>query len=82
MQVPSRGPAAGIDTALQRRIAKVFAAMQPKDAARVLSRMDDNDVHTVLAELSPKQQAAILGSLPAERAAALTRASLRKDGGQ
>jgi hypothetical protein len=64
------------DSAVEKRLAKVFAAMQSKDAARVLMQMDDADVQTILASLNGKQQAAILGSFPAPRAAKLAQSAL------
>jgi len=76
-------PAATTDTGkanpapVPGRIAKIFAAMSPKDAARVLQQMDDTDVQTVLSGLNERQAAAILSGFPAERAAAISRASLR-----
>ncbi len=65
------------DTVTGKRIAKVFGAMQPRDAARVLEQMDDVDVRTILASLNNKQQAAILGTFPTQRAATIMRATLR-----
>ena len=65
-----------------KRIAKVFAAMQARDAARVLEQMDDNDVRVILASLPNKQQAAILGNFPSQRAAGLMRESLRVGGAE
>jgi hypothetical protein len=59
------------------RLAQVFGAMQPKDAARVLEQMDDDDVRAILGSLSSKRQAAILGSFPTQRAALILRATLR-----
>ena len=59
------------------RIAKIFAAMSAKDAARVLQQLDDADVQTVLGGLNDKQAAAILSGFPPERAAAISRAALR-----
>lgn len=59
------------------RIAKIFAAMSAKDAARVLQQLDDADVQTVLGGLNDKQAAAILSGFPPERAAAISRAVLR-----
>ena len=59
------------------RIAKIFAAMSAKDAARVLEKLDDSDVQTVLSGLNDKQAAAILSGFPAERAAAISRAAIR-----
>jgi hypothetical protein len=67
---------------IEKRVAKVFAVMQSRDAAHILQQMDDGDVKTILASLSAKQQAAILGQFPAQRAATLTRAALRGEGDQ
>jgi hypothetical protein len=39
--------------------------------------MDDADVQTVLSGLNDRQAAAILAGFPAERAAAISRATLR-----
>lgn len=65
------------DSLIGRRLAQVFAAMQPKDAARVLEQMDDSDVRAILGSLSSKQQAAILGSFPTQRAALIVQTTLR-----
>ena len=65
------------DSIIGRRLAQVFGAMQPKDAARVLEQMDDNDVRSILGSLSSKQQAAILGSFPTQRAATILQATPR-----
>lgn len=68
------------DTTVGRKIAKVFGAMQARDAARVLEQMDDVDVRTILSSLNNKQQAAILGTFPTQRAATIMRATLRNVG--
>jgi hypothetical protein len=73
--IPAMKPAT--DSLIGRRLAQVFAAMQPKDAARVLEQMDDSDVRAILGSLSSKQQAAILGSFPTQRAALILQATLR-----
>ncbi len=70
------------DTIAGRKLAKVFGAMQARDAARVLEQMEDGDVRTILASLSNKQQAAILGTFPTQRAATIMRATLRDVGGE
>jgi len=59
------------------RIAKIFAAMSAKDAAKVLLQLDDADIQTVLSGLNDKQAAAILAGFPPERAAAISRAAIR-----
>ena len=74
----AKGPAADSSKApAPGRIAKIFAAMSAKDAARVLEKLDDSDVQTVLSGLNDKQAAAILSGVPAERAAAISRAAIR-----
>lgn len=65
------------DSGVVRRLASIFAAMPARDAARVLSEMDNSDVQLILLSLPRKQQAAILSSLPANRAALITKATLR-----
>lgn len=59
------------------RIAKIFAAMSPRDAARVLEQLDDTDVQTVLSGLNDRQAAAILAGFTPARAAAISRAAIR-----
>jgi hypothetical protein len=73
--VPAKQPVP--DSLTGVRLAQVFGAMQPKDAARVLEQMDDDDVRAILGSLSSKRQAAILGSFPTQRAALILRATLR-----
>lgn len=80
---PAASPAAARPTpvpaapsASEKRLAKVFAAMPPKDAAKVLDQMSDADVAAILANLTDKQTAAVLASFPPKRAAAITRATL------
>ena len=65
----------------QRRLAKIFATMSPKDASRVLTQMTDHDVSIILGLLSDRQAAAILTSLPAPRAATLSQLQPRRGGG-
>ncbi len=57
--------------ASERRIAKVFTAMDAKQAAKVLEHMTDADVQVILGYVGPKQAAAIMVQLPPERAAKL-----------
>lgn len=77
--VPAKQPVP--DSLTGVRLAQVFGAMQPKDAARVLEQMDDDDVRAILGSLSSKRQAAILGSFPTQRAALILRATLRTAAG-
>ena len=65
----------------QKRLAKIFATMSPKDASRVLAQMTDHDVSIILGLLSDRQAAAILTNLPAPRAAALSQVQPRRGGG-
>jgi hypothetical protein len=64
----------------QRRLAKIFATMGAKDAARVLAQMTDHDVSIILGLLADRQAAAILTNLPAPRAAALSAVQPRRGG--
>jgi hypothetical protein len=60
-----------------RRLAKLFGAMQAREAARVLERMSDSDIQVVLNQLADRQAAGILSNLSPERAAQLTQVVLR-----
>ena len=64
----------------EQRLAKIFGAMQAKDAGKVLEQMSDADVRTVLGMMSDRQAAAILATFPASRAAAVTKSSSRAPG--
>ena len=76
------GAASDAETAAhQKRLAKIFATMSPKDASRVLAQMTDHDVSIILGLLSDRQAAAILTNLPAPRAAALSQLQPRRGGG-
>lgn len=61
----------------ERRLARTFGAMSPRDAARVLEQMSDADVGTLLGYLNERQSAGILSSLPPTRAARLGEQVLR-----
>ncbi|HYW49285.1 MAG TPA: hypothetical protein VE861_01695 [Gemmatimonadaceae bacterium] len=77
----STAPTAAETEAHQRRLAKIFATMGAKDAARVLGQMTDHDVSVILNLLQDRQAAAILINLPAPRAAALSQMQTRRLGG-
>ena len=64
----------------EQRLAKIFGAMQAKDAGRVLEQMTDNDIRTVLGMMSDRQAAAILSTLSPQRAAAITKGAVRGAG--
>ncbi len=65
-------PAPGVE-----KVAKIFAAMPPKDAAMVLEQLEDSEVQSVISTLSEKQAAAILRNFPPARAATISKAVLR-----
>lgn len=73
----ARAPMPGTNTIgkglTDSRIAKIFSAMQSKDAAKVLEQMSDNDIRVILTLMGDKQAAAILVALPAPRAAAISK---------
>jgi hypothetical protein len=73
---PAVGDAAA-PGASERRLAKIFSSMAPKDAAKVLQNMDDGDVKIILGYLGSRQAAAILGAFPTARAAELSRQALK-----
>lgn len=60
----------------EARLGKIFGAMQPREAARVLEQMDDRDVATILTMLNDRQAAAVLANLPPQRAAGISRSGL------
>lgn len=68
---PPDGPAP------EKRIARVIAAMQPRDAAKVLIQMTDHDISIIISNLSEKQEAAILAALPADRLATVSKMLLK-----
>lgn len=69
---PAASPAPGA-----AKVAKIFAAMPPKDAAMVLEQLDDAEVQSVISSLSEKQAAAIMRNFPPQRAALISKAVLR-----
>ena len=70
--IPTASPSAGVV-----KVAKIFAAMAPKDAAKVLEQLDDSEVQSVVASLAEKQAAAILQHFPPPRAALISKGVLR-----
>jgi hypothetical protein len=58
------------------RLAKLFAAMPAKDAARVLDQMSDADIVAILSGMTDKRAGEILALLPPTRSAAVTRLAL------
>jgi len=68
--VPS--PAADVS----RRMARIFAAMKPAEAAAVLQQLSDEEVGPVLLLVGERPAAQILGAFEPERAASLSRVVL------
>ena len=58
------------------RLARIFGAMKPEEAAAVLAKLEDGDVKAVLFQLSDRKAAEILARFPGERAATLTKTML------
>lgn len=56
----------------EQRLAKIFAAMSPKDAAKVMDQMPDADVRQILALMSDRSAAAVLSQFSPTRAATIT----------
>lgn len=71
-----------LQTALpEQRLAKIFGAMQAKDAGKVLEQMTDGDIRTILGMMSDRQAAAIIATLPAQRAATITKGAVSRTPG-
>lgn len=69
-----------LDSALpERRISKIFASMQSKDAAKILEQMSDSDIRVILGLMGDKQAAAILSALPPSRAAVVSKGGASKN---
>jgi hypothetical protein len=73
-------PSDTIAEASERRLAKVFTAMEPKQAAKVLQHMADADVQIILGYVGPRQAASIMAELPPERVATLSKMSMTTKG--
>ena len=61
-----------IDPEASRKLARIFAAMRPADAAAVLQGMLDPEVQAILLGMADRQAAAILGDFETGRAASLS----------
>jgi hypothetical protein len=62
--------------ASERRVAKVFTAMDAKQAAKVLEHMADGDVQIILGYVGPRQAASIMAELPPARVARLSKRAM------
>jgi len=67
-------PAAGGPKMEPARLAKVFATMQAREAARVLEHLNDGEIQVILAGVGNREAAAILSNMTPERAAVISRA--------
>ncbi|HLP18064.1 MAG TPA: hypothetical protein VK470_17535 [Bacteroidota bacterium] len=50
-------------------VAKLYEAMKPDDAAKILSKQDDKEIRRIILHIKKKQAAKILSSFNADRAA-------------
>jgi hypothetical protein len=75
-------PKPELDPAGAKKLAKIFGAMKPADAASVLAEMTDAEITAVLLQMNDRLAAPIVGELPPARAAALSQGVLReREGG-
>jgi MgtE intracellular N domain len=74
---PVQATTAGEPAMEPARLAKVFASMQAREAARVLEHLDDDEVQIILGQLGNREAAAVLSNLTPERAAVISRAIIR-----
>lgn len=82
--VPAQPGTAGTAGAGERELAfrqlgKIFSAMRPGDAARVMGYLSDDEVEAILRQVGVRQAASLLSAFPQERAAALSRRLLAPD---
>jgi flagellar motility protein MotE (MotC chaperone) len=75
-------PADTLQRTQLRRLSRIFAAMSPREASRVLQQLDDTDVISIVGSLTEKQAAAVLMAMPPDRAAVISRGSLRRAPGR
>jgi len=74
------GPVSDLNPEGIRRMARIFGAMKPQEAAAVLQRMSDEEVRGVMLQMGDRPAAAILSVFDPERAAALSRVVLGRRG--
>lgn len=70
-------PTPFVPTENHQRLARIFAAMRPAEAASVLGQLDDGDARGVLMAMPARNAAPILAELEPDRAASLSRLVLR-----
>lgn len=52
-----------------KNIVKLYEAMKPEDAAKILGKLEDKEIRTIILHVKKKQAAKILSSFDANRAA-------------
>jgi MgtE intracellular N domain len=67
------GAASRVDTARVGQLARLFAAMPARDAARVLLELDQSDAQVVLSAMDNRHAAEILSNFPPDRAADMSK---------
>lgn len=70
---PGPSPADSILNQGPERLAKIFGAMKPKEAAAVLEQLNNAEVQSILQHISDRKAAAIISNFEPERAATLSR---------
>lgn len=66
-----------VDTVRVGRLARLFSAMPARDAAKVLLQLDDSDAQLVLSAMDNRHAAEVLANFPPDRAATMSRLTLR-----
>ncbi len=66
-----------VDTARVGRLARLFAAMPARDAAKVLVQMSNADAQLVISAMDNRHAADILSNFPPDRVAAMSQLTLR-----
>ena len=79
-ELGGRDPAGDLNPEGIQRMARIFTAMKPKDAAAVLERMTDVEVQGVRLQMGDRAAAGILSVFDPERAAALSQIVLGRRG--
>lgn len=73
-QVPQPNP---VNPEGAKKLAKIFGAMKPADAAAVLMEMTDEEVTVILLQMTDRQAGPIVSAFSADRAAGLSSSLLR-----
>ncbi len=72
-----KNAASQVDTVRVGRLARLFSAMPARDAAKVLLQLDDSDAQLVLSAMDNRHAAEVLANFPPDRAATMSRLTLR-----